>query len=176
MTARQLQNFLETKIGRLVHLGMAIPFVHHFLSCLRDLHLTAIWQQLVKINGEYSKDLQLMLNFLKMANAGISLNSIAFQQPTHVYRSDSCPAGLGGYSHEGFAWRWYLPENLKFRASNNLLEHLAAIILPWVDILAGRLNSQDCNLSMTDSTTTEGWLKNWISASSGKARSNPWSE
>jgi hypothetical protein len=50
-------------------------------------------------------------------------------------------------------------KNLKFRASNNLLEHLAAIISPWVDILAGRLNSQDCVLSMTDSTTAEGWLK-----------------
>jgi hypothetical protein len=70
--------FLETNIGQLVHLGMTIPFVHHFLSCLRDLHLTAIQRRLVKINGEYSKDLQLMLNFLKMVNAGVSLNSIAF--------------------------------------------------------------------------------------------------
>jgi hypothetical protein len=32
---------LETKIGRLVHLEMAIPFVHHFMSCLQDLHSTA---------------------------------------------------------------------------------------------------------------------------------------
>ncbi len=69
---------LETNIGWLVHLGMAIPFVHHFLSCLRDLHSTIIQQRLVKINGKYSKDLQLMLNFLKIANAGISLKSIAF--------------------------------------------------------------------------------------------------
>ncbi len=152
-------NFLETNIGRLGPLGMAIPFIHHFLSHLRDLHSTAIWGRLVKINGKYSKDLQLMLNFLKMANVGVSLNSIAFWQPTHVYRSNSCPAGLGRYNHKGFAWRWCLPENLKFRASNNLLDHLAAIILPWVDILAGRLNSQDCVLSMTDSTTAEGWLK-----------------
>jgi hypothetical protein len=68
----------------------------------------------VKINGEQFEDLKLMLNFLKMANKGISLNSITFRRPTHVYRSDSCPAGLGGYSHEGFAWRWYIPENLKF--------------------------------------------------------------
>jgi hypothetical protein len=44
--------------------------------------------------------------------------------------SDSCPAGLEGYSHEGFAWRFYLPDDLKFRASNYLLEHLAAIISP----------------------------------------------
>jgi hypothetical protein len=100
-----------------------------------------------------------MLDFLKIANAGISLNSIAFQQPTHIYWSNSCPAGLGSYSHKGFAWRWYIPENPKFRASNNLLEHLAAIISPCIDILAGRLQLQDCVLSMTNSTTTEGWLK-----------------
>ncbi len=150
---------LKTNIGWLIHLGMAIPFVHHFMSRLQDLHSTAKQWQSVKINGEYLKDLQLMLRFLKMTNNGISLNSIAFRQPTHVYRSDSCPAGLGGYSHKGFAWRWYLPADLKFRALNNLLEHLAAIISPWIDILAGRLKSQDCVLLMTDSTTTEGWLK-----------------
>ena len=92
-------------------------------------------------------------------NNGISLNSIAFRRPTHIYRSDSCLAGLGGYSNIGWAWRWYLPKNLLFHASNNLLKHLEAIISPWVDILAGRLKNQDCVLSMTDSTTAEGWLK-----------------
>ncbi len=32
---------LETNIGQLVHLGMSIPFVHRFMSCLQDLHSTA---------------------------------------------------------------------------------------------------------------------------------------
>ena len=96
---------------------------------------------------------------LGKCNQGIDLNLIAFRQPTHVYRSDSCPAGLGGYSREGFAWRFYLPDNLQFRASNNLLEHLTAIITPWIDIIAGRLTKGDCALSMTDSTTSEGWLR-----------------
>ncbi len=105
-----------------------------------------------------------------MANNGISLNSIAFHQPTHVYRSDSCPAGLGGYSHKGFAWHWYLPADLKFRASNNLLEHLAAIISPWIDILAGCLKSQDCVLLMTDSTTAEGWLNKSNFSKLGKSK------
>jgi hypothetical protein len=67
---------------------------------------------------------------------------------------------LGGYSNEGWAWRWHLPKDLHFHASNNLLKHLAANISPWVlDILAGCLKNQDCVLSMTDSTTAEGWLK-----------------
>jgi hypothetical protein len=147
---------LETNIGRLVHLGMAILFVHHFMSHLCDLHKTAKLRRAVKINGEYAKDLKLMLELSKTAHKGISLNSIAFCRPTHVHRLDSCKAGLRGYSAKGFAWRWYIPEPLKFRASNNLLEHLAAIISPWINIIEGHLKPQDCVLLMTDSTMAEG--------------------
>ncbi len=98
------------------------------------------------------------------------MNNIAFRRPTHVYRSNSCPAGLGGYSHEGFAWRWYLPKDLEFGAMNNLLEHLAAIIPPWINILAGRLQSDDCVLLMTDSTTAEGWLRKSNFSELGKSK------
>jgi hypothetical protein len=62
---------------------------------------------------------------------------IAFRKPTHTYRLYSCPTGLGRYNDQGFVWRFYLPENLKFQASNNLLEQMAAIISLWIDILAG---------------------------------------
>jgi hypothetical protein len=86
----------ETNIRRLVHFGMAIPYVHHFMSPLRDLLSIAKQRQSDKIKGKYAKDLLLMLDFLKFANAGISLNSIAFRRPTHIYLSDSCLAGLGG--------------------------------------------------------------------------------
>eukprot|EP00957_Ditylum_brightwellii_P019165 1444735-Ditylum_brightwellii.AAC.1 len=55
----------------------------------------------------------------------------------------SCPAGLGGYSHDGRAWCFYLPPSLQFRASNNVLEHLASIITPWIDILEGLLEKGD---------------------------------
>ena len=50
----------------------------------------------MKINGEYRKDLEMMLGFLKIANDSISMNSIAFHKPTHIYHSDSCPHELGG--------------------------------------------------------------------------------
>jgi hypothetical protein len=33
------------------------------------------------------------------------------------------------------------------------------VITPWVDIIAGRLQKGDGALSMTDSTTSEGWLR-----------------
>jgi hypothetical protein len=45
-----------------------------------------------------------------------------------------------------------------FRASNNLLKFLAAIITPWIDILANRLQSENCALLMTNSSTAEGWM------------------
>jgi hypothetical protein len=98
------------------------------MSQLKDRHTLAKRRRSVKIRGEHLKDLHMMLGFLKIANNGINLNTIAFRQPTHIYRSDLCPAGLGGYSHKGWAWRYYLPPELQICASNNLLEYLAAII------------------------------------------------
>jgi hypothetical protein len=56
-------------------------------------------------------------------------------------------------------WCFKLPNDLQFRALNNLLEFLAAIITPWIDIIKGWLNPGDCALSMTDSTTAEGWMR-----------------
>jgi hypothetical protein len=55
-------------------------------------------------------------------------------------------------------WCFKLPNDLQFRALNNLLEFLAAIITPWIDIIKGWLNPGDCALSMTDSTAAEGWM------------------
>ncbi len=69
-----------------------------------------------------------------------------------------CPFGLGGYSHKDFAWRFGIPEDLQFRATSNLLEFMASIITPWVDIIAQRLKKRYCILSMTDSTTLAGWI------------------
>ncbi len=66
---------------------------------------------------------------------------------------------MGGYSHKGFAWQFYLPTKLKFRTSNNLLEHIAAIIMPWIDIIAGCIKKGNCALLMTNGTTSEGLLR-----------------
>jgi hypothetical protein len=149
---------LETNIGPWVHLGQSIPTVHHFLSRLRFLKQQAQNRQQIKINEQCHDNLKLLLLVLGKCHRGIDLNLIAFQRPTHVYRSDSCPAGSGGCSHKGFAWRFYLPDDLKFCALNNLLKHLAATITPWIDIFTGRLKEGDRVLLMTNSTTSEGWL------------------
>ena len=150
---------LETLVGRLTHLSMVIPGVNHFLSRLRDLHIRSKNRRSIKISDVCMADLDLMLFFLGKAKLGIDMNLLSYRRPTHIYRSDSCPAGLGGYSCEGWAWRYYLPEHLKSRASNNLLEHIGSIITPWVDIINNRLVEGDCALSMTDSSTSEGWNK-----------------
>ena len=140
-------------------MAQIIPFVHHFLSQIRFLMKRAKTRRTIEINATCRDDLKFILHVLKICISGVDLNSIAFRRPTHAYRSDLCPRGLGGYSHQGYAWRYYLKSELQFRASNNLLEHLAAIITPCVDFLAGCLKNGDCALSMTNSSTLEGWLQ-----------------
>jgi hypothetical protein len=149
---------LESTIGRLGHLTLVVPGVHHFLSHLRELQQLSTHRRSIRLSDHCREDLLLMLWFLEIARQGIDMNLVAFRRPTHVYRSDCCPFGLGGYSDEGFAWRFEITEDLWLRASNNLLEYVALIISPWVDLLAGCLNWGDCALSMTDSTTLAGWL------------------
>ena len=100
-----------------------------------------------------------MLFFLEEAHIEIDMNLLVYRKPAKVYRSDSCSTGLGGYSRDGFAWRFYIPLWLKFRASNNLLDHLATVITPWINIIAKRLSPRDFSLSITDSSTSEVWLR-----------------
>jgi hypothetical protein len=127
---------LESTIGCLGHLALIMPGVYHFLSHFRELQQLATHRRSIRISNICRNDLLLMLCFLDIAKKGNDMNLIAFCKPTHVYRSDSCPFGLGGYSDEGFAWCFEIPEELHFRASNNLLEYIAPIITPWVNIVA----------------------------------------
>jgi hypothetical protein len=94
---------VESITRQLGYLGMAIPFVHHFLSRLGNLHTRAKIRRSIPINDECCKDLELMLHIIKIAHDGISMNIIVFRQQTHIYCSDLCPAGLRGYSNSSFA-------------------------------------------------------------------------
>jgi hypothetical protein len=53
-----------------------------------------------------------MQGILDKAKQGIDMNLLAFQLPDCIYYSDSCPTGLGGYSNQGHAWRFKVPDNL----------------------------------------------------------------
>ncbi len=127
---------IESTIVRLTHVLLIIPTVHHFLSCLQELHHHTKYnnRRSTNIPQICMDDLKLMTKFFEHGSKGISMNQIRYRKPTHVYRSDACPVGMGGYSHEGFAWQFYLPDNLTFRASNNLLEHMAGIISPLSEL------------------------------------------
>jgi hypothetical protein len=54
-----------------------------------------------------------MINIIKIVHDGISMNIIVYQWPMHIYHSDSCPAGLGGYS-DSSAWQYYLEPEHQF--------------------------------------------------------------
>ncbi len=156
---RMTKKALELTTGRLSHVGFVIPWVFHFLSRLRTLLRCAQIRQTIALNKDCKADLVLMLKLIKKVKGGIDMNLLGFRSPDRIYYSDLCPAGLGSYSNQGFAWCFRIPDNLLFRASNNLLEFLAAIVTPWIDIINGRLSSVDCALSMTDSMTAEGWMQ-----------------
>ena len=84
------------------------------MSRLRELLRKSANRRRVNLNTNVIEDLKLMLFFLEEAHIGVDMNLLVNRKPTKVYRSDSCPAGLGGYSSDGFAWRSYIPLWLKF--------------------------------------------------------------
>ncbi len=100
-----------------------------------------------------------MLKFLNIPKQGIDMNLIAYQCLTHIYWPDSCPFGLGGYWNKGFAWRFEIVEDLQFWVSKNILKYMASIIFS-VARHDGRPSDpkDNCALSMTDSSTSAGWL------------------
>ncbi len=105
---------LETNFGCWVHLRQVIPFIHHFLSRLCFLLWHSEKKRKVAINEQFKADLNFLQTALKNSRDGVNLNSIAYHCPTRAYQSDSCPAGLGGYSDKGFAWRYCLDPHLNF--------------------------------------------------------------
>jgi hypothetical protein len=109
-TAKEMESIIRCQ----GHHRMAIYFVYHFLSRLRNLQERAKSRRSINIKAECRNDIQFMIGVVKRAHDGINLNIIIYQRPTHAYPLDLCPAGLGGYSNRGFAWCWYLLPHLLF--------------------------------------------------------------
>ena len=150
---------LETMIGRQTHAANILPMARHFICRIRFAH-----SRMHVKNFEYRlskwvlEDLQLALEILQMANTGVSMNLLTFRLPRVGYFVDAAEHGLGGWNSWGAYWLMELPDHLLGRAHINLLEFLAALIGPWIDILHGRLSPEDCFLVMGDSTTAAGWI------------------
>ena len=82
-------------------------------------------------------------------------------KPTRLGFSDSCPFGLGGFSHTGRAWRLLIPSDCAFYGEseiNNFLEFLAMVVTIWLIILecAAKGSSEDCILALGDNTSGIG--------------------
>ena len=151
---------LERNLGRFVNIGMILPYVHHFLSRIRTLLKKAKRRQsAVLIPIPVQEDLKLMRRVIERANKGVDMNILAHRMPDHVHRNDSCPFRMGGYAINGKAWRWIIPADLRFRATNNLLEHLANITTIKIRLLSGEIKKGDCVLSMSDSMVSTSWLR-----------------
>jgi hypothetical protein len=150
---------LETLIGRLKHVCLILQPGRHFLGGLRSLQMSFGKHRHGNrpLGTECFKDLKLWKNLLKRAVAGVSLNLLVFRNPTHVYRSDACEHGLGGYASNGRAWRYLVPDAVLGRASINLLEFLGTLVSPWLDFLEGNLPPESSIFSQGDNTTASSW-------------------
>jgi hypothetical protein len=69
---------MESIIGHLGHLGMAIYFFYHFLSRLRNLQERAKSRRSININKECCNSLQFMIGVIKRAHDGINLKILIY--------------------------------------------------------------------------------------------------
>jgi hypothetical protein len=150
---------LEELIGRLEHVNQIQPPGRHFLGRLRCLQASFSLNQhgYRHLSKEIFKDLDLWLKLLKRATTGVSLNLLVHRNPTHVYRTDACLHGLGGYSDRGRAWRFEFPEHLLGRATINLLEYIGTFVSPWVDFVEGQMEPEASILAESDNATASAW-------------------
>jgi hypothetical protein len=93
---------LESTIGRLNHVGYIIPLACHFIT---RLHLRISKRrhknQQLSLSRAELDDLNLWIDFLVQAQAGISLNRITARPPSQICWSDSCPFSIGGFLLSG---------------------------------------------------------------------------
>jgi hypothetical protein len=157
---------LETTIGRLNHTATACPIMRYYLNHLR--HILEKWKKDSKathldkyLSRASLLDLKLWhKHFLPKVHEGISLNIITYRRPTIICWADACPKGLGGYNHNGLAWRWEIPLKYQQRVKqkNNSLEFLAQLVTVWLTILHGTQHPYPCFLALGDNSSAIGWL------------------
>jgi hypothetical protein len=155
---RTTKKTLEVVIGRLNHAASIIPMSRHFLSRMYYSLSKMKDFKMYHLPKKVIDDLTLWNKFILKAKSGISLNLLTFRKPNKLYWSDACEYGIGGFSTEGKAWRWNIPDDLQHRAHINLLEFMAEIAGIWDDILDNKMQPEDCVLAFGDSTTAIGWI------------------
>ena len=119
---------LENLLGKLNHSNYILREGCYFLSCLRD---RLKWANKAKrkhthIGKKDVKDLELWKKFLaKLEEDGRSTNHITLTYPNCLCKSDACYKGMGGFTSEGVAWRFWIPAKFQYRVSIDILEFIA---------------------------------------------------
>ena len=154
---------LETMIGRFNHVGVIIHVSRYFLSRLRyrlEQNREEKKHKRIHFTEWEFADLKLWEFFLThLRDEGVSINNICTSKPTGTTYSDACEWGLGGFTLQGRAWRYYLPSALLLRGSINLLEFLAAILTIKISIEQDDHKSKFPHiLAFTDNSSAVGWL------------------
>ena len=113
-----------------------------------------------------------MGRFLKQAHQWISMKLLTYITPTHLYRSDTCRHGLGGYSSLDTEWRWKIPHHLLSRDHINLLDFLVSISCIWIDVINTGFYATWLDLT---AYLVRNHLSKSVATAKGYIRQTPWS-
>ena len=148
---------LEKLLGKLNHAAFVIPFSRYFLNRTRYSQGLAEKYGPQKLSKGTREDLILFKDFLAiMSTHGSSISNITFTLPDYVCWSDASSYGLGGFNHEGLAWRWEIPQDLIGSVSINLLEFIASVVTIFISLKNKEKDSKI--LAFTDNSSALGWL------------------
>ena len=163
---------LESIIGKLQHASYVIPLASHFLSSFRrrvskmqEKLGNSFWARFTyfHLSKEELADLTLWKELLHQAHKGISLNGLTLRRPTQLGFSDSCPYGLGGFTHFGRAWRLKIDQSSPIYgvdAANNALEFLGMAITLLLSLkeCEERHLVDEVILILGDNTSAVSWI------------------
>ena len=120
-------------------------------------------KHLLQLSKEEIEDVMLWDTLLEQAHKGISMNGLVLINPTHMGFSDSCPLGLGGFTHGGRGWRLKLNPALAAHGNNvlnNVLEFLGMAITLWLSLIeceeTGHAN--ELLLILGDNASAISWI------------------
>ena len=153
---------MEQLIGKLNHVGFIIPIGRYFLNRLRYRQKQAERYGSSTLRQWDIEDLILWQKLLHHATYnGIRIDHVSFSLPSTFCISDASETGMGGFSSEGFAWRWQIPHQLQQRVSINLLEFIAACVTAEFTLKALTTTNSTRGIrvmSLTDNSSALGWL------------------
>ena len=157
---------LESIIGKFVHASYAVPLSQHYLDNFR-LKLKSLKEnnphRLQPLSNNEIKDFILWQKILVKANEGISSNGLVLRKPTCIGFSDSCPLGLGGFTHGGRGWIFKVNPALASHGEDvatNLLEFLGIAITLWLSLIECREQNliDEVILILGDNTCAISWI------------------